>query len=102
MIELHFFLSLPVSGFPTVGVNSGGKEPSRKHEHKAEQGDPRLNSCVGKRLAMMVLRLVISYTVFHFHLEFAPSEDGAAIYKEVKNHVILKAGSLMLTLKRRT
>jgi len=60
------------------------------------------NNCVGKRLAMMMLRLVISYTVFYFRLEFAPGEDGMAIYREVKNHVILKAGPLMLTLKRRT
>ncbi|KAK1757195.1 Tryprostatin B 6-hydroxylase [Echria macrotheca] len=59
------------------------------------------NNCVGKRLAMMVLRLVLAYTVHHYRFELAPGEDGTAIYREAKNNLILKAGPLKLVFDRR-
>lgn len=59
------------------------------------------NNCVGKRLAMMVLRLVLSYTVFHYEFEFAPGEDGADIYAKAKDNLVLTAGPLNLVFKKR-
>ncbi|GAB1318032.1 Cytochrome P450 E-class, group IV [Madurella fahalii] len=58
-------------------------------------------SCVGKRLAMMVLRLVLSYTVLRYRFEFAPGEDGTAIHKQAKDNLILKAGPLKLVFTKR-
>ncbi|KAK0710627.1 cytochrome P450 [Lasiosphaeris hirsuta] len=59
------------------------------------------NNCVGKRLAMMVLRLVLAYTVYHSRFEFAPGEDGTAIFTKAKNNLILKAGPLNLVFTKR-
>ncbi|KAF7547929.1 hypothetical protein G7Z17_g7386 [Cylindrodendrum hubeiense] len=36
-------------------------------------------NCVGQRLAMMTIRLVIAYTVWFCDAEFAPGEDGSAV-----------------------
>ncbi|KAK4447358.1 Tryprostatin B 6-hydroxylase [Podospora aff. communis PSN243] len=59
------------------------------------------NNCVGKRVAMMVLRLVLSYTVQNYRFQFAPGEDGTAIYKEARNNLILKAGPLKVVFEKR-
>ncbi|KAK4455098.1 Tryprostatin B 6-hydroxylase [Podospora aff. communis PSN243] len=59
------------------------------------------NNCVGKRLAMMVLRLVLSYTTYHYQFGLAPGEDGTAIHREAKNKLIIKAGPLKLVFARR-
>ncbi|KAK3356649.1 cytochrome P450 [Lasiosphaeria hispida] len=59
------------------------------------------NNCVGKRLAMMVLRLVLAYTVYDFRFEFARGEDGTAIHTKAKNNLILKAGPLNLVFTKR-
>lgn len=50
---------------------------------------------------MMVLRLVLSYTVYHYQFEFAPGEDGTAIHREARNNIILKAGPLRLAFTKR-
>ena len=49
---------------------------------------------------MMVLRLVLSYTVLNFRFEFAPGEDGTAIYREAKDNLVLRAGPLNLVFHR--
>ncbi|KAK4187949.1 Tryprostatin B 6-hydroxylase [Podospora australis] len=59
------------------------------------------NNCVGKRLAMNVLRLVLSYTVFHYEFEFAPGEDGTAIYARARDNLVIRAGPLNLVFKKR-
>lgn len=56
---------------------------------------------MGKRLAMMVLRLVLSYTVYGYRFRFAPGEDGSAIYSEAKDNLILKAGPLKVVFDKR-
>ncbi|KXX76972.1 Tryprostatin B 6-hydroxylase [Madurella mycetomatis] len=58
-------------------------------------------NCVGKRLAMMVLRLVLSYTALHYRFQYAPGEDGTAIHKQAKDNLILKAGPLKLVFTKR-
>lgn len=50
------------------------------------------NNCVGKRMAMSVLRLVMAYTVYNYTWEKAPGEDGKRIRTESKDNLILKAG----------
>ena len=56
---------------------------------------------MGKRLAMMVARLVLSYTVYNYRFRLAPGEDGTAIRREAKNNLILKAGPLNVVFSRR-
>ncbi|KAK0736749.1 cytochrome P450 [Apiosordaria backusii] len=52
------------------------------------------NNCVGKRMGMSVIRLVLAYTVYHYTWDFAPGEDGTRIYSESRDNLILKAGPL--------
>ncbi|KAK3990437.1 Tryprostatin B 6-hydroxylase [Cladorrhinum sp. PSN332] len=59
------------------------------------------NNCVGKRLGQQVLRLVVAYTVYYFRVEFAPGEDGTAIYAQARNNMILKPGPCMLVFRER-
>lgn len=56
---------------------------------------------MGKRLALVVLRLVIAYTVFYFDFEFAPGEDGTAINRDAVNQQILKAGKLHCVFRQK-
>ena len=58
-------------------------------------------NCVGQRLAMMVLRLVLAYTVLYYRFEFAPGEDGTDIHSKARNNIILKAGPLKLVFEER-
>jgi cytochrome P450 family 628 len=58
-------------------------------------------SCVGKQLALMELRMVISSTIWNYDFEFAPSEDGSTIENDTLDLVILKAGKLDLVFKKR-
>ncbi|KAK4205494.1 putative cytochrome P450 E-class, group I [Triangularia verruculosa] len=50
------------------------------------------NNCVGKRMGMTVVRLVVAYTIYHYTWGFAPEEDGTRIHSESKYNLILKAG----------
>ncbi|KAK4663162.1 hypothetical protein QC763_0095720 [Podospora pseudopauciseta] len=50
------------------------------------------NKCVGKRMTMSVLRLVMAYTVYNYTWEKAPGEDGKRIRTESKDNLILMAG----------
>jgi len=56
---------------------------------------------VGKKLAMMILRLLISYTVYNYRFRYAPGEDGKAIVDEAQNHLVLTAGPLHLVFDKR-
>ncbi|RFU25190.1 hypothetical protein B7463_g11145, partial [Scytalidium lignicola] len=58
-------------------------------------------NCVGKRMALLVLRLVLAYTILNYDFEFAPGEDGTRIHKDAFNQLILKAGKLECVFKRR-
>lgn len=51
---------------------------------------------------MMILRLLISYMVYHYRFLFAPGEDGKAIIDEAQNHLVLTAGRCIWGLKRGT
>ncbi|PTB63052.1 cytochrome P450 [Trichoderma citrinoviride] len=60
------------------------------------------HSCVGKRIALIVIRLVVAYTVWYYEYEFAPGEDGVAILRDSVNGQILKAGKLECVFRQRT
>lgn len=49
----------------------------------------------------MVLRLVVSYTVYHFKFRFAPGEDGKAIHEKAQNQLVLTPGPLHLIFEKR-
>ncbi|KAH8799714.1 cytochrome P450 [Xylogone sp. PMI_703] len=58
-------------------------------------------NCVGKRMALIVLRLVLAYTVLNYDFKFAPGEDGTRIHKDAFNNLILKAGKLECVFEKR-
>lgn len=59
-------------------------------------------NCVGRRLAMIVLRFTIAYTVWNYDFKFAPGEDGTSIHREMVNQAILKAGPLQCVFNKRS
>ncbi|KAL7908177.1 cytochrome P450 [Trichoderma velutinum] len=59
------------------------------------------NSCAGKRVAMIVLRSVLAYTVWYYDFEFAPGEDGLAIHRDSIDASILKPGKLECVFTQR-
>ncbi|KAH8124571.1 hypothetical protein ACSS6W_007787 [Trichoderma asperelloides] len=58
-------------------------------------------NCVGKRLAMIVIRFTIAYTVWNYDFKFAPGEDGTSIHRDMINQAILKAGGLQCVFNKR-
>ena len=57
-------------------------------------------NCVGRRLALMLLRIIAAYTLWNFEFEFAPGEDGTALTRDLVNQIILKTGPLHLRFKQ--
>ncbi|KAH8886202.1 cytochrome P450 [Thozetella sp. PMI_491] len=47
-------------------------------------------NCVGKRYAMMVLRLVIATTVWHYDISLPPDGDGVSAYVTTHNKGVVK------------
>lgn len=45
--------------------------------------------------------MVLSYTAQNYRFQFAPGEDGTAIYNEAKDNLILKAGPLNVIFTKR-
>jgi hypothetical protein len=59
-------------------------------------------SCAGKKIAMMLMRFVVAYTITEYDFEFAPGEDGTAIGRDQVNLTLLKPGKLNLSFKKRS
>ncbi|EGR47011.1 uncharacterized protein TRIREDRAFT_64900 [Trichoderma reesei QM6a] len=59
------------------------------------------HTCVGRRIALIVIRLVLAYTTWYYEFEFAPGEDGVAIDRDAVNGQILKAGKLECVFTQR-
>ncbi|KAM6480632.1 cytochrome P450 [Trichoderma sp. SZMC 28011] len=60
------------------------------------------HSCVGKKVAILVLRMILAYTVWYYDFEFAPGEDGLAIHRDSIDASILKPGKLECVFTQRT
>ncbi|KAF6812374.1 L-ornithine-N5-monooxygenase [Colletotrichum musicola] len=58
--------------------------------------------CVGRRLALNVLRLTIAYTLWSYDFEFAPGEDGRTFENEAKFQLIVKPAKLECVFRKRT
>jgi cytochrome P450 len=58
-------------------------------------------NCVGKRLALRFVRLVLASTLRAYDVEFAAGEDGRAVHDEAVNRLILKPGPLWCVFKTR-
>lgn len=58
-------------------------------------------SCIGKPLALMNIRSVITKLVCNFDISLAPGEDGSRVEKEANDHFILGLGPLNMTFKQR-
>lgn len=58
-------------------------------------------NCVGKRLALCLVRQVLASTVWYYDFNFAPGETGNDIHEKAVNQMILKAGPLSCTFSLR-
>lgn len=58
-------------------------------------------NCIGKQLALMELRTVVSLLVSRFDVHLAPGEDGSALIKGSKDAFTLRMGDLRLVFKER-
>ncbi|KAF6830293.1 L-ornithine-N5-monooxygenase [Colletotrichum plurivorum] len=58
--------------------------------------------CVGRRLALNVLRLTIAYTLWNYDFEFAPGEDGRTFENQAKFQLIVKPAKLECVFRKRT
>ncbi|KAL3420396.1 benzoate 4-monooxygenase cytochrome P450 [Phlyctema vagabunda] len=58
-------------------------------------------SCIGKQLALMEIRAVISRIVTHFDIEFAPGEDGLNLLNKTKDVFTMEMAPLMLAFTRK-
>lgn len=59
-------------------------------------------NCVGKQLALMELRTVITLLITNFDVHLAPGEDGTALIKESKDSFTLRMGDLNLVFEERS
>ena len=58
-------------------------------------------NCIGKNLAMMELRTVLSRLFYEFDVSFAPGEDGTALLEDTKEHFTLSLADLNVCLEPR-
>ena len=58
-------------------------------------------SCIGKNLALMDIKLVISSIVQKYHINFNPQEDGHRVFTEMQDHFTATPGPLSLVFKHR-
>ncbi|KAH8898737.1 cytochrome P450 [Thozetella sp. PMI_491] len=58
-------------------------------------------NCVGKRLALCLVRNVLASTVWHYDFAFAAGETGEDIHSKAINQLILKAGPLQCIFSKR-
>lgn len=58
--------------------------------------------CVGKHLALMELRTVISLLVTKFDVSFAPGEDGTRLLEDTKDCFTMALADLNLQFQTRT
>lgn len=57
---------------------------------------PEPFNCVGRRLALVVTRLVLAYTVFHYGFQLAPEEQGINIHRLSRNQLIFEGWTLLM------
>lgn len=57
--------------------------------------------CIGKSLALMQIRTLVSKIVMEFDIGFAPGEDGSGLLERSKDHFTLGLADLNLEFKRR-
>lgn len=58
-------------------------------------------NCVGRQLALMELRFLLAYTVWNYEFAYAPGETGRRMEEESVDLVILSAGKLDVSFKKR-
>jgi tryprostatin B 6-hydroxylase len=56
--------------------------------------------CIGKQLALMELRTVITLLVLNFNVSFAPGEDGTKLFRDTKDMFTLDLGELKLVFEK--
>lgn len=58
-------------------------------------------NCIGKNLALMELRTVLSRLFCEFDVSFAPGEDGTTLFEDTTEHFTLSLADLNVCLKSR-
>ncbi|RFU29400.1 hypothetical protein B7463_g6939, partial [Scytalidium lignicola] len=59
------------------------------------------DSCIGRQLAMMSLRAVVSLMILHFDVSFAPGEDGHNLIYDSKDTFTLSMADIKFVFKKR-
>ena len=57
--------------------------------------------CIGKPLAYLELRQIVTKLVMTFDIAFAPGEDGTTLLEEARDHFTFESGPLSLVFKER-
>lgn len=57
-------------------------------------------SCIGKQLALMELRTVVTLLVLNFNVRFAPGEDGSGLFRDAKDQFTMALGDLKLIFEK--
>jgi hypothetical protein len=58
-------------------------------------------NCVGRHIALRLIRLLLANTLWHYEFKFAPGEHGVDIHEKAVNQLILKAGPLYCVFEKR-
>ena len=58
-------------------------------------------SCVGQALAIKEMSYVVALMVSKYVVEFAPGEDGMAVWKDMQDNFTAKPGKLDVVFRRR-
>jgi cytochrome P450 len=57
--------------------------------------------CIGKQLALMEIRTVVTQILLEFDVSFAPGEDGTDLLEKTKDYFTLGLGDLKLVFEKR-
>jgi cytochrome P450 len=58
--------------------------------------------CIGKPLALMELRTVLTKLIMAFDVDFAPGDDGSDLISKGRDHFTMETGPLNLVFKPRS
>ena len=67
----------------------------------ADLYDAGKSSCIGKNLALMDIKLVISSIVQKYHINFDPLKDSRSVLTDMQDHFTVTPGPLSLIFKPR-
>ena len=58
-------------------------------------------SCIGKPMALTQLRCIVELLITEYDFDFAPNEDGEAVWRDLKDQFTSHPGKLHLVFTQR-